>query len=146
MQNPGQRAKTVLIVEDMEDNRAIYVALLAHYGYRVLEAADGQTGVERARAEVPDLILMDIALPRMDGWTATRHIKADPALHHIPVIAVTAHTRPEDRERAFESGCAAFLIKPIEPRRVLEEVQRFIGPAVDASSPASDAPESPTPG
>ena len=139
MANPADRPKSVLIVEDMDDNRAIYVALLAHYGYRVIEAADGATGVERARAEVPDLILMDIALPRMDGWTATAHIKADPALSHIPVVVVTAHTRPEDRERAVTAGCSSFLIKPVEPRRVLEEVRRFIGPATDSQ-------ESPLPG
>ena len=135
MPNPG-RARTVLIVEDMDDNRAIYVALLVHHGYRVLEAIDGLAGVAVARSEAPDLILMDIALPKLDGWAATAEIKSDPKLSHIPIIVITAHTRPEDRERAFEAGCSAFLIKPVEPRRVLDEVQKFIGKA-------TDGPESP---
>lgn len=139
MQNPGQRAKSVLIVEDMDDNRAIYVALLVHYGYRVLEAVDGQAGVAMARAEVPDVILMDIALPRLDGWAATKLIKSEPALSHIPIIVITAHTRPEDRQRAFDMGCSAFLIKPVEPRRVLDEVRKYIG---EATTP----PESPLAG
>lgn len=134
-----QKPRTVLIVEDMDDNRAIYVALLVHYGYRVLEAIDGVAGVAMARAELPDVILMDIALPKLDGWEATAEIKADPNLRHIPIIVITAHTRPEDRERAFEVGCSAFLIKPVEPRRVLDEVQKFIGPA-------TDGPESPLAG
>jgi CheY-like chemotaxis protein len=118
---------TILLVEDHEDNRIVYRTVLEHFGYTVLEAHDGEEGVRRARESLPDLILMDISIPKMDGWEATRVLKADPATARIPVIALTAHALAEDRERAAEVGCDGYLAKPIEPRRVLEEVQRFLG-------------------
>lgn len=119
--------KTVLLVEDNEDNLIVYRTILDHVGYRVIEARDGEEGVARASADVPDLILMDVSLPRMDGWEATRHIKADPKTRHIPIIAVTAHALDDDREKAVEVGCDGYLAKPVAPRRVVEEVERFIG-------------------
>lgn len=119
--------KTVLLVEDNEDNLIVYRTILDHVGYRVIEARDGEEGVARALAEQPDLILMDVSLPKMDGWEATRRIKADPGTREIPIIAVTAHALDDDREKATQVGCDGYLAKPVAPRRVVEEVERFIG-------------------
>ena len=120
-------AKTVLLVEDNEDNLIVYRTILDHVGYRVIEARDGEEGVARARADQPDLILMDVSLPKMDGWEATRRIKADEGTRQIPIIAVTAHALDDDREKATQVGCDGYLAKPVAPRRVVEEVERFIG-------------------
>lgn len=125
----GATKKTVLLVEDNEDNLVVYRTILDHVGYNVLEARDGEEGVRRARQEHPDLILMDISIPKIDGWEATRRLKADQATRDIPIIALTAHALEEDRERALAAGCDGYLAKPVEPRRVVEEVQRFVGPA-----------------
>ncbi len=119
--------KTVLLVEDNEDNLIVYRTILDHVGYRVIEARDGEEGVARAKADKPDLILMDVSLPKMDGWEATRRIKADEATRQIPIIAVTAHALDDDREKATQVGCDGYLAKPVAPRRVVEEVERFIG-------------------
>ena len=119
--------KTVLLVEDNEDNLIVYRTILDHVGYRVIEARDGEEGVARALAEQPDLILMDVSLPKMDGWEATRRIKAEPGTREIPIIAVTAHALDDDREKATQVGCDGYLAKPVAPRRVVEEVERFIG-------------------
>ena len=119
--------KTVLLVEDNEDNLIVYRTILDHVGYRVIEARDGEEGVARARSDRPDLILMDVSLPKMDGWEATRRIKADEATRQIPIIAVTAHALDDDREKATQVGCDGYLAKPVAPRRVVEEVERFIG-------------------
>jgi two-component system, cell cycle response regulator DivK len=118
--------KTVLLVEDNEDNLVVYRTILEHVGYRVLEARDGEEGVRRAREDHPDIILMDISIPKMDGWEATRHLKASDDTRGIPVIALTAHALEEDRQRALQVGCDGYLAKPIEPRRVVEEVGRFL--------------------
>lgn len=120
-------AKTVLLVEDNEDNLIVYRTILDHVGYRVIEARDGEEGVARALADLPDLILMDVSLPKMDGWEATRRIKADEGTRRIPIIAVTAHALDDDREKATQVGCDGYLAKPVAPRRVVEEVERFIG-------------------
>ena len=106
----------------------IYRLGLEYLGYRVLQAVNGAEGVERARAERPDLVLMDVELPVLDGWTATRQLKADPATRHIPVIALTAHAMAPDRQKAVEAGCDGYLSKPIAPQAVADEVRRFIGP------------------
>ena len=119
--------KTVLLVEDNEDNLIVYRTILDHVGYRVIEARDGEEGVARAKADRPDLILMDVSLPKMDGWEATRRIKADDQTRQIPIIAVTAHALDDDREKATQVGCDGYLAKPVAPRRVVEEVERFIG-------------------
>ena len=120
-------SQTILLVEDHEDNRIVYSTILEHFGYRVLLAGDGAEGVRMARESSPDLVLMDVSIPVMDGWQATATLKADPATARIPVIALTAHALPADRERAEEVGCDGYLAKPVEPRRVLEEVRRFLG-------------------
>jgi CheY-like chemotaxis protein len=117
---------TILLVEDHEDNRIVYRTVLEHFGYTVLEAHDGEEGVRRAREDRPDLVLMDISIPKLDGWEATRALKSDPATARIPVIALTAHALPEDRARATEAGCDGYLAKPVEPRRVVEEVRRVL--------------------
>ncbi len=119
--------KTILLVEDNEDNLIVYRTILDHVGYPVIEARDGEEGVARARADIPDLILMDVSLPKMDGWEATRRIKADEKTRQIPIIAVTAHALDDDREKATQVGCDGYLAKPVAPRRVVEEVERFIG-------------------
>lgn len=121
--------KTVLLVEDNEDNRIVYATVLKHFGYRVLEARDGQEGVRLAREEHPDIVLMDISIPLLDGWHATAQLKASPETASIPVVALTAHALPEDREKAYAVGCDGYLAKPCEPSRVLSEVRRLAGPS-----------------
>ena len=119
-------ATLILLVEDNADNRDIYTTILRHHGYQVVEATDGETGVRLARELIPAVILMDVTMPGMDGWEATRLIKADPATAAIPVVALTAHAMAEDRRRATEAGCDAYLSKPVEPSRVVEEVRRQV--------------------
>lgn len=122
-----QAARTVLLVEDNEDNRIVYATMLEHYGFDVVAAGNGHDALEMARSSEPDIILMDISIPGIDGWTATERLRADPDTRGIPVIAVTAHALPEHRERAKSLGCAGYLTKPCAPRRLLEEVRRIIG-------------------
>lgn len=117
---------TILLVEDNLDNRAIYRTILEHFGYEVVEAADGEEAIRIARERHPDLVLMDISIPVVDGWEATRLLKADRATHDIPVIALTAHALPADRARSEEAGCDGYLAKPVAPRRVVEEVERVL--------------------
>lgn len=128
--------RRVLIVEDNHDNRAIFAAILHHHGYEVLEAADGEDGVRLAREAHPDVILMDISLPRMDGIEATTRLKRDDDTASIPIIAVTAHAMREDEQRVREAGCDAYLAKPVQPMRVIEEVNRLIGDAEYGDAPA----------
>ena len=127
VEDPATTAQTLLLVEDNEDNRIIYSTVLRHLGYRVIEAQDGVEAVELARSAQPDLILMDISIPVMDGWEATRILRADPRTSAIPIVALTAHALADDRERAAEVGFSAYLAKPIEPRVVVAEVRRWIG-------------------
>ena len=119
--------KIVLLVEDNEDNRIIYATALRFAGYDVLEAVTGTQGVEQARIGAPDLILMDISVPELDGWEATAILKADPVTRHIPIVAVTAHALPEDAERSRKAGCDGYLAKPIAPASLLGEVDRRFG-------------------
>jgi two-component system cell cycle response regulator DivK len=119
-------AVSVLLVEDNEDNRTIYTTILRHCGHEVAEAANGEEGIRLARELRPAVILMDVAMPGIDGWEATRRLKADPETAHIPVIALTAHAMAEDRQRAVQAGCESYLAKPIEPRRVVEEVEKLL--------------------
>jgi CheY-like chemotaxis protein len=119
--------QTLLLVEDNEDNRIIYSTVLRHLGYAVLEAQDGVQAVALARSEHPDLILMDISIPMMDGGEATRVLRRDPATSSIPIVALTAHAMDDDRERAAEIGFNSYLAKPVEPRTVVAEVRRWLG-------------------
>jgi CheY-like chemotaxis protein len=124
---PASSGYTLLLVEDNEDNRIIYSTVLRHVGYNVVEAFDGTQAIELARSVLPDLILMDISIPGVNGWEATRILRNDPATCTIPIIALTAHALADDRVRATEVGFTAYLAKPIEPRAVLAEVRRWLG-------------------
>ncbi len=118
--------RKILIVEDNLHNRRIFSSILNHYGYQVLEAVNGAEAIEMAQTHKPDLILMDLQLPVMDGWEATRKIKEIESLRHIPIIALTAHAMLEDQNKALKSGCDGYLAKPISPKKVAEEVHRFL--------------------
>jgi len=118
---------TVLLVEDNDDNLRIYSTILTYAGYNVLEATDGETGLAIARSGQPDMILMDVSIPKIDGWEVTRILKADPATATIPIVALTAHALASDRERANEIGFDGYIPKPAEPRLVLAEVERRLG-------------------
>jgi two-component system cell cycle response regulator DivK len=119
-------SKRVLIVEDTEDNRQILRDLFAQTDYILLEAVDGLAGVAMAETEKPDLILMDIQLPVIDGYEAARRIKADPALSHIPIIAVTSYALAGDEVKARAAGCNAYVAKPFSPRALLAKVRELL--------------------
>lgn len=110
---------TVLLVEDNEMNRDMLLRRLQRKGYEVLTALDGEEAITMTRQHQPHVVLMDMSLPVLDGWEATRRLKADPATRHIPVIALTAHALPAERDRALEAGCAAFETKPIDFPKLL---------------------------
>jgi CheY-like chemotaxis protein len=120
-------SKSVLLVEDNEDNRIIYATALRYAGYNVIEAITGVEGVNGAREHKPDLILMDISVPELDGWEATAILKADASTKHIPIVAVTAHALPGDEERSLRAGCDGYLAKPISPAALVAEVDRRLG-------------------
>lgn len=117
----------ILLVEDNENNRDMLLRRLERKGYQVSAAVDGREGLEKAKAENPDLILMDMSLPVLDGWEATRQLKADGATLGIPVIALTAHAMASDEQKAREAGCDDFDTKPIELPRLLEKMERLLG-------------------
>ena len=117
----------ILLVEDNEMNRDMLSRRLQRRGHEVLVAGDGADGVAKARAEVPGLILMDMSLPILDGWEATRQIKADPATSGIPIIALTAHAMSEDRERALSAGCDDYDTKPVEFPRLIGKIDALLG-------------------
>ncbi|HEV7424782.1 MAG TPA: response regulator [Thermoanaerobaculia bacterium] len=117
---------TILIVEDNEMNRDMLSRRLVRKGYEVLLAVDGEMGLEVARKNTPDLILMDMSLPVVDGWEATRRLKADDRLKHIPVIALTAHAMANDRDKALEAGCNDYDTKPIELPRLLAKMEALL--------------------
>lgn len=119
-------SKKILVVEDQEDNRQILRDLLGSVGYTMVEAGDGAAGVAMAAAEKPDLILMDIQLPVMDGYEATRRIKADPALKSIPVIVVTSYALSGDEDKARAAGCDGYVTKPYSPRQLLAKVREYL--------------------
>jgi two-component system cell cycle response regulator DivK len=119
-------SKRILMIEDTEDNRQIVRDLIATTDYELIEAVDGVAGVAAAIAQRPDLILMDIQLPLMDGYEATRRIKADPALRHIPIIAVTSYALSGDEAKAIAAGCDGYFAKPFSPRQLLAKVREFL--------------------
>ena len=119
--------RRILVIEDQEDNRRILRDLLTSAGYEVLEARTGEAGVLAAEAERPALILMDIQLPGLDGYEATRRIKANPALRPIPIIAVTSYALSGDEVKAREAGCDAYVTKPFSPRALLATVREYLG-------------------
>jgi CheY-like chemotaxis protein len=118
--------KTILIVEDTELNIDLLTQLLED-DYNILAAADGEQGVSMAEKHRPDLILMDIALPVLDGYEATKRIKANPALKSIPIIGLSAHAMSGDAERALSAGCEDYLTKPLDDRLLMEKLKKFLG-------------------
>ncbi|EWY37875.1 chemotaxis protein CheY [Skermanella stibiiresistens SB22] len=116
----------ILIVEDNDLNRDMLSRRLTRRGFQVIVAVDGAAGVETAIRERPDLVLMDMSLPVMDGWQATRTIKADPTISAIPVMALTAHAMTEDRERAMAAGCDEFETKPVDIDRLLSKIETLL--------------------
>jgi two-component system, cell cycle response regulator DivK len=117
---------TILLVEDNEFNRDMLSRRLIKNGFEIAVAVDGVESVQMAKTVLPDLILMDMSLPVMDGWEATLQIKADPLTRHIPVIALTAHAMGEDRQKALDSGCDEYDTKPIELPRLLSKIHKFL--------------------
>ncbi|HLY25554.1 MAG TPA: response regulator [Aggregatilineales bacterium] len=117
----------ILVVEDNPDNRVLITDVLTSLDYEVIVAVDGEEGVSKATSEKPDLILMDLSLPQMDGWTAARNIKAKPELQHIKIIALTAHAMVGDREKALEAGCDDYVSKPIDLRELAGKLAQYLG-------------------
>ena len=131
----------VLIVEDNIDNYELVRFLLERDGHEVLWARSGREGVSLARADQPDLILMDLTLPEMDGWTATQTLKSQPETAEIPVIALTAHTLPGDRKRALEVGCDAYLSKPLNITQFSETIAQTLDKISAGRKPKSNPEE-----
>jgi CheY-like chemotaxis protein len=119
-------AKKILLVEDNEMNRDMLSRRLSRKGFDVIVAVDGNEGVSKAQTEAPDIILMDMSLPVLDGWEATKILKTFPATQSIPVIALTAHAMAGDREKALAAGCDDYDTKPIELPRLLEKIERLL--------------------
>ena len=122
----------ILVVEDNEMNRDMLSRRLQRKEYEVLLALDGRQGIAMAQSENPDLILLDLSLPEIDGWEATRCLKADPTTRHIPVIALTAHAMAWDREKAFEAGCDDYDTKPVDFQRLLGKIETLLSEAAPA--------------
>lgn len=116
----------ILVVEDNPDNRILITDVLMSLDYEVSVANDGQEGLDKAESERPDLILMDMSLPVMDGWTATRKLKDNTELKSIPIIALTAHAMVGDRERALEAGCDDYISKPIDLRELATKLAEYL--------------------
>jgi two-component system cell cycle response regulator DivK len=131
----NQSAPLVLIVDDFDDNRQMYAEYLKYCGFRVAEASNGMEAVEQAIALVPDVVVMDLSLPVLDGWEATRRLKGDSRTRHIPVVALTGHALEGHSQGAREAGCDAFLAKPCLPEKLLETVERML-PAKAAAGAA----------
>lgn len=118
----------ILVVEDNQDNREMVVKVLKFNGYQVVEAVDGEEAIEKVKAEDPDLILLDIFLPKMDGYEATRRLKGDTSLRNIPIIALTAHAMKGSMEEALAAGCDGYIPKPIDVRELPKQIQHFLKP------------------
>ncbi len=129
----------VLIVDDFEDNRAMYAEFLRYSGIEVVEAKDGAEAVEKARTEMPDLVVMDLSLPVIDGWEATRRIKHDPRTRDIPIIALTGHALEGHSQGAREAGCEGFLAKPCLPETLLETVNAILAKRAPRASTRTKA-------
>ena len=122
----GTHQPLVLVVEDYQDAREMYAAYLSFSGYRVAEATNGLEAIEKTIELMPDIILMDLALPRMDGWEATRRLKLDERTRHIPIVALTGHALAGFAEGAKQAGCDAFVTKPCLPDALVAEIQRML--------------------
>jgi two-component system cell cycle response regulator DivK len=137
--NTGDVRPLVLVVEDYQDAREMYAAYLAFSGFRVAEATNGIEAIEKAQELIPDIILMDLALPRMDGWEATRRLKLDERTKHIPIVALTGHALAGHAEGARQAGCDAFVTKPCLPDALVAEIQRMLATRA-AREPAKRTP------
>jgi two-component system, cell cycle response regulator DivK len=126
--------KTVLVVDDDADTRAIYTTVLSHHGYSVMIAANGDEGVAAATGSGPDVIVMNLSMPRRDGLSAAAQLRGDPRTAAIPIIACTGFVVEDAADRAEEAGCDIYLEKPCEPSRLLQAVEHLIGPPVAAGS------------
>jgi CheY-like chemotaxis protein len=122
----SEPTRTVLIVDDFEDNRAMYAEFLRYSGFEVIEASDGAQAIEQATALTPDVIVMDLSLPVVDGWEATRRLKGDPRTRHIPVVALTGHALEGHSQGAREAGCDWFLAKPCLPETLLGTLNELL--------------------
>lgn len=138
-----KKTPLVLVVEDYQDAREMYAAYLQFSGYRVAEATNGIEAIEQANALMPDIILMDLALPRMDGWEATRRLKMDDKTRHIPIVALTGHALAGHAEGARQAGCDAFVTKPCLPDALVAEIKRMLEPAERAGGTAKRAARTP---
>ena len=123
---PKRDRQLVLVVEDYQDAREMYAAYLQFSGFDVAEAGNGVEAVEKATELLPDIVLMDLALPRMDGWEATRRLKGDPRTRHIPVVALTGHALAGHADGAREAGCDSFVTKPCLPDALVAEIRRLL--------------------
>jgi CheY-like chemotaxis protein len=126
-------APLILVIDDVEDNRNVYAELLGMLGFRVLTAADGPEGLAAARGEQPDVILLDLGMPGLDGWEVARRLRADPETKEISIVALTCETADESRARAFNAGVDAYLTKPCRPNDVLAEIRRRLAIATERS-------------
>jgi two-component system cell cycle response regulator DivK len=127
----ARRVPLILLVDDNPDNREVYEQYLTYAGYAVEVASEGDEGLLKAAALQPDLIVMDIAMPHLDGWEATRRLKSAPATSHIPIVALSGFTVPDAETKALEAGCAQFFRKPMLPHELLAELKIFLVPAGD---------------
>jgi len=133
----------ILLVEDNETNRDMLSRRLLRRGYQVALALDGESGLSLAESEAPDLILMDMSLPILDGWEATRRLKAASATRHIPVIALTAHAMSSDRDKALDAGCDDYDTKPVELPRLLEKIEALLATAAAATASGRNQGDTP---
>lgn len=129
----------VLVVDDYADSREMYADFLVFSGFRVAEARDGREALEKAVEVKPDLILMDLSLPGIDGWEATRRLKKDPRTRQIPVVALTGHAFAGDADTALQAGCDAFITKPCLPADLVVQVRRFLGGGGGGVEPGQEA-------
>ncbi|MEW5855412.1 MAG: response regulator [Myxococcota bacterium] len=136
VKKPLRGKPVVLVVDDYEDAVDIITELLTFEGYEPVVARNGAEALDKAYAQVPDLILMDLSLPELDGWEASRRLKADKRTAHVPIIALTAHALTQHAEKARAAGCDAFVTKPCDPDKLMTEIRRFV-PAVAPSTPVS---------
>lgn len=128
--------KRVLVIEDNEQNLYLVTFLLERNGYRVSAARDGVIGIEQAAREIPDLILLDIQLPLLDGYAVAKQLKSCDELANVPIVAVTSYAMPGDREKAIASGCSGYIEKPINPDTFLTQIEKFLGRCVDGKDNA----------
>jgi two-component system cell cycle response regulator DivK len=128
---PEQDGALIMLVDDYVDNREVYAHYLRYKGYRVEEAEDGHQALEKAARYRPDLIVMDLALPGLDGWEATRRLKGDPQTREIPVIALTGHAMEGQSDRAKAAGCDAFVVKPCEPSQLENHIRALLASRPD---------------